>query len=637
MADNQDDKNAPENPASPDMAAKDAQDEKLRAANQARQAKDKPEGNAAEAKEPPNSGRDSRENAGRPPNGSNVRDVVGENVSVHQGAMYVNILNASYGAGGYASFGDMFSKLGGLNNPFFRGYENLFKATPADATLTNEDADTQKAGVKPPETEEEIEEWYCEKLTAWETCFVEAAAVLHGAPIHRVRDAADTLYHPTGQTENTPILQVTKISAKTLRTHLYMQTVYVEGAERLFWTDANASGLSTFATRLLPIIVRQSNLSATNKQGTHLLKQLERWATDLSGESAWRATRALGSLWLKLDMDHFQHMVNEWVESDDPDDWRRAATLLDGAYEAEYADQGERVNQGNNSFVLSFLARRTRHAHASFQVNAGSIVAQTYGRIGQRSITLALKGLEALLRYPLRRKKDSEIQIPLVVFVSTTWSYVTLARFGYIAEVLAHIASVVEKCCYQRRSPQGSERFEYRAQCRFMLETMFHIFFLIASASLSGVHDTMRGDYKREAKLPSNPILPSAEGQDMLLVGILSSEEGDWRQCIITIVCGAILEKNAEPAFLLLKIWAEIMLKEQSPVLRQAYADFMVEIWERGNQWCRHLAGVDEYDDPELFAFSYSEALHKWQIRKVGVPPQPIGAFAKDICRRLNI
>ncbi len=142
---------------------------------------------------------------------------------------------------------------------------------------------------------------------------------------------------------------------------------------------------------------------------------------------------------------------------------------------------------------------------------------------------------------------------------------------------------------------------------------MFHTFFLIASASLNGVQDNVRGDYKREAQLPQHPILPGEEGQDVLLVGILSREEADWRQSIMNILCGAILEKNAEPAFYLLKMWAEILLKELEPqrlMLREAFSDFLLELANRGNLWCMHLASVEECDFADLFAFRYKEAHH---------------------------
>lgn len=562
--------------------------------------------------------------------------IVGGNVKLHQGTQNIVILQGGYGSS--TSVEDLLGKLGGDDNSFSHAYKNFFKSTSSDTPLTNENTDTHKAEEKLPETPEEIEDWYCDELTEWETCFVEATAVLHGAPLHEIRNAAQTLYHPSVFDADKPSAAKsgTRISENTLRTRLYMQKAYIGDAERLLWCDANASGLSSFASRLLPIIVSQSNLSVV-QEGTTFLEQLEEWTTTLSGECAWRANRALGSIWLKLDKKRFQRMINEYVESDDFDDWRRAATLLDGAYEVEYAEHGEQIEQENNSLVLTTLARWTQHAHASFQINVASTAAQAYGRIGQTSTECALKGLETLLRYPLRRKNDSEVQMPLLAFVSVTSSYFTLARFGYIRAVLQHIAAVVEKCCYHRRSPSDSTRKEYRAQCRFLLDTMFHVFFVIASLSLNGVKDKKQGNYTRETTLPTYPILPDAQGQDSLLAGILSNAEADWRQHIMTILCGAILEENAEPAFFLLKVWAETMLKEvgpQQPLLREAFSDFLLELWDRGNQWCILLASVDEYADRELFTSWFEHALQQWQVKKG--PPQPVEAFAKDVLKKLD-
>ena len=636
MSEQQDEARAAENSTPPNNAAQQAKEDELKVAHEAQQAK------AGGAKESPNN--DSPGNGGqRPPMGPNgepsprIDKVVGDNVNLHQGTQNIYYILQQASHGGSGSFDDVFSRFTNDANPFNNVYGDLSRATKRDAPLTNKDADTSEIEVKLPETVEAIEDWYCEQLTdEWEICFVQAAAVLHGAPVYQIRAAANTLYHhPIVNVEHPVALKpIPRISEKRLRTHLYMEIVHTQGADRLFWLDANTSGLSTFAMQLLPIIVRQSNLSATHQQGQDFLAQLEEWSVTLSGECSWRATRALGGLWIKLEEDHFLHIVNEWANSDDPNDWRRAATLLDGAYEVEYAEQGEQVNENNNSLVLMLLERWTRHAHASFQVDVGSTVAQAYGRIGQRSLAPALKGLEALLRYPLRRKNDTQVQMPLVVFAAATWSYATLARFGYAREVLHHIASLVERCCYQRRSPQGKERTLYRAQCRFLLDTMFHTFFLIALASLNGVKNDVRGDYKREEALPQHPFLPSDKGQDVLLAGILSSEETEWRQDIITILCGAILEKDEKPAFYLIQTWAEITLQEpgvQRPLLREAFLSFLLELASRGNQWCRHLASIGEYDFPDIFALHFAEALQQWQVRQSGVPPRPLRAFARDV------
>ncbi len=630
MAEKRDNAEIPESAKSPEDVLIETKEEELRAAQREQQAK-----GGAEAKEPsPKT---------HTPDGvsQTVRDIRGKTLNLQQGnnTFNINILHNS--SEGFGSFEDTIKKIGNGLNQFGDAYEFVSQMTKGDAIVLDKDGDTHEAETELYETPEQIKEWYCEKLNEWETCFVQAAVVLHGAPVDQIRDAAETLYHPLPINADGTIVPkpIQRISEKTLHTRLYMKIVYTQYAERLFWSDANTNGLSTFAVRLLPIIVRQSNLSVTSQQGLHFLKQLEKWSTTLSGECAWRATRALGGVWLKLHRDYLLRILNEWAGSDDPDDWRRAATLLDGAYEVEYAEHGEQINQGNNSFVLSLLARWTKHAHASFQVNVGSTVAQAYGRIGQRSISPALEGLEKLLRYPLRRKDDRDIEIPLFVFVAGTWSYITLARFGYVREVLQHLASLVEKYCYQRQSPQGKERREYRAECSLMLEVIFHIFFIIAAVSLNGVKDNMPGNYKQEMKLEQHPILPDKEGKDMLLTGILSHEEADWRHHIITILCGAILEKNAESAFYLMKIWAEIVLKElgeQRLPLREAFIAFMLELEERGNEWCQRLVGVGEYYVPDLFALNYKRMLQKWQIRKSGVPPQPLGAFAKDVSRRLN-
>jgi hypothetical protein len=634
MAEDPNSANIPEKTGEHDRAAEDKPEER----HQEKQAK-----KGSDAKKQSDDERNSEEKADGPRNQSGesvsqntTGDIIGGNIHLHQNTTH-NVFILEQALGGFHSFESILEKSLTDDNPLYKAFGDLSRATKSDTNITNKDADTQETEVKPLETKEEIEDWY-DRLDEWEMCFVQAAAVLHGAPSHQIRDAAQTLYNPSVPTTEAKaaLKPLPRISEKTLRTKLYMKIIFTDGADRLFWYDANMNGLSTFAARLLPIIVRQSNLSATHWQRLSFLQQLEEWSTTLAGECAWRALRALGSIWIRVDRPYFLKIVNEWVASDNRDYWRRAAIVLDGGYEVEYAEQ---VNPGNNSLVLSLLERWTRHAHASFQNNVGCTVAQAYSRIGQRSLEPALRGLEALLRYPLHRMNDREIMIPFDAYTAAVWSYVTLARFGHVGDVLQNISSIVEKYCYRRSSPEGKGRREYRAQYRFMLQTMFNTFVLIAAASLNGAQKDERGNYKRDAQLPQNPVLPAENGQDVLLAAILS-EDADWRQYIMNILCGAILEKNAETVFFLLKTWAEITLKEvgpQQPELREALLIFLLELGERGDLWCKSLAAKKEYSDSKAFSERYKEALRQWQVRESGVPPQPLGAFAKDVLRRLTI
>ncbi len=572
---------------------------------------------------------------------SSVQNVKADNVDIDQSHTEQHFHNSVFVIGQADSMkilrgpsGDPFENMMGSfeddSDLALRFYAKQAQATAQNTVLTGEDVGTPQTKVKPPETLEEIRCWYCEKLTDWEIYFVQAAAVLHGSPVYQIWEAAATLAPES--------LPVSRVPEDIFFEHTCTKIVYVDGADRLFWYDANSNGLSSFAALVLSVVVRQSNLSMPAQQGQHFLKHLEQWSTTLSGECGWRATRALGSVWRKLHEARLRSIANARARSDNPDDWRRVATLLDGAYEVEYTEHGEQVDQGNNSLVLDLLARWTREAHASFQTNIGSTIAQTYARIGQRSPETALRGLDTLLHYPLRSKDDAEVTIPLLVFVNATWSYVTLARFGYAREVVSHMATLVTKYSYQRRSPLGKERREYLAQCRLILEATFHAFFLIAAAAQSGIKSKVPGNYKRSAKLPEPPIISSQRNQNMLLAGILSSEETAWRQHIMTILCAAILEKNAEPAFYLMHVWAELTLNElgvECGPLRETYLSFLVEAEAKGNQWCTEMARAGEYQYANVSRELYKETLERWQ-EEGRRNATFLGAFAKDVARRLK-
>jgi len=267
-------------------------------------------------------------------------------------------------------------------------------------------------------------------------------------------------------------------------------------------------------------------------------------------------------------------------------------------------------------------------------------IAQAYGRIGQRSLQPALRGLEVLTLYPLRHKNDKDVGIPRGVFFTIVWSYVTLARFGHARAMLKYMAEICEHYCRDRHSPQGRERTEYLGQCRLMLGTIFQAFFLLSSISLSGQQGSKKNQearYKRSDALPEHPSVP-AEQQDILLAGILSDNEEEWRNHIMTILCAAMLEnraRSAETAFYLLRIWAEAVLAEPVSVratLREQYRQFMVELWKRGCVWRRQQLQAHEIEYIDDFSIRYKNTLEQWRVESFYAPqPLPLGAFARDV------
>lgn len=448
------------------------------------------------------------------------------------------------------------------DDPMLRTFKDLSQASNTDTFLANEQTDQEGKGVKLPEKPEKINDWYCKKLSDWEKCFVQAAAVLHGAPVYQVRDAANMLYQPESAISNisgNPVIAPTPRSIERVNlAKVYLKIINVGGADRLFWyDDLNASGQSSFAVRILPTIITQSNLSSSISSEQGFLQQLEAWTELLPSDSAWRATRAMGAIWYKHDQKLFSSLAHQWATNTDSRYWRRAALLLEGAFAVEYADaeQHATVSLHDTSVVLTMLAQWTREAHASFQANIGSTIAQAYGRIGQLSLEPALQGLAALLRYPIRKKDDNKSGMPLFVFAAVTWSYVSLARFGSAQGVLEHLATLVTHYCYQRHTPElTKDRMLYLAQRQLILEAVFFSFFLLSSDSLNAVDRHTPGHYQHVFHLPEHPQIPGDQKQDILLAGILAQEEPAWRENITTILCAAMLENKAEEAGYLMRL-----------------------------------------------------------------------------------
>jgi hypothetical protein len=189
------------------------------------------------------------------------------------------------------------------------------------AAFVNESGAKATAGAKAlPKSDREIEHWYYRELSVKDRCFVEAAAVLHGAPLRAIAEATKELYAPLkekdeerrAQIQTQPIPQpkeevpllpasppssvpeflmrvysliqqeertraaqaqtstteavpappspsdptLDSIDGLLERTHTY--TLRVNGATRLLWQDADSSGLSRFSVDLLRFLARES-------------------------------------------------------------------------------------------------------------------------------------------------------------------------------------------------------------------------------------------------------------------------------------------------------------------------------------------------------------------------------------------
>jgi len=585
-----------------------------------------------------------------------------------------------------------------IEGKFIKGIQS----SSTGAAFVNKPGAGAKTSVKAlPRNEKEIEHWYYQELSVRERCFVQAAAVLHGAPLRAISEATRELYAPlkaqdeareeTRKAQEKPqpstpppaafhvpdvppssvsdflvriyslIQQEERVrltqsntseevmasplpvespseSINTLleRTHTY--TRRVNGATRLFWQDADESGLSRFSVDLLRFLAREASMEDMfgSQLDQRFLDIIGQWPTKYQGERSWRSASALGVIWWHQDARTFLwRQANKWAKSQQEQDWERAAALLDGAYQVERDTMQANAADGVSSSVLQLLNQWISTAHqAKTERGEGYAAARAYGLIGRKSPEIALKGLERLLRFPqLQATNEGPCYPPEDLFVFGVLKYVDLVRSGHIRQVLKHLADEAERYAHwQGVSQIKGEHRENANQRSVALFVIFTAFFLVVSCSLSAVDHMVSATYSTSEQLSAHPSCPDSEGRDILLAGLLTTaEQPYWQDQLATLLCALIMEKNYQPALYLLRRWGEIVLQYNSAnsALEETYAQFLVKIGELIQTWSAHRGAAQH------FAFgTYKYGLTLWLTDR-RIPQPGFSQLAQKVLNRL--
>ena len=516
-----------------------------------------------------------------------------------------------------------------------------------DAAFVNEAGTEATADARAlPKNDKEIERWYYQELSERDRCFVKAAAVLHGAPLLEVAEASKELYEPLKERDEerkaqasevappAPLVPSSSISelvtlvhalsqrdertrtdqvqvgasqggSTTLpavdsgnslleRTHTY--TLRVNGAMRLLWQDADASGLSGFSVELLRFLAQESALEdiVGSQSGQHFLDIIGQWPAKYAGERSWRSASALGVIWWHQNAQKLLWgRANEWASSQREQDWEHAAALLDGAYQVERDTMKVGADNVVNSAVLQLLEQWVVIAQeAETERGEGYAAARAYALIGRKSPEIALKGLERLLCFLPQPKGINEgpRYPPENLFVFSVLKYIDIVRSGHVRQVLKHLAEGAERLAHWRGSSQmRGERRENRHQSTVALHVIFTAFFLVAACSLSAVDKDAPASYSPGKRLPDHPSCPDSKGRDILLVGLLAKAERHlWQDQLAMLLCALIMEKNVLPALYLLRRWGEIVLKDKSKdavAIEAVYEQFLVKVGKLILDW----------------------------------------------------
>src|SRR5258708_11042345 len=247
-------------------------------------------------------------------------------------------------------------------------YEKDFLESESEVT-------TKTSGTAPklPQSSEGLEHWYT-LLTTYERCFVQVAAVFHGAPLSDIIEITDKRHQPIWEREQREIEQKrrraltveeqTEISIedfqpepphrssrRELLAKICTTPQHVNGVRRLYWQGADRNEQYTCSLRMLEFLAEETGFLVEASFG----EQLALWPEQLSGECAWKAAYALGVTLYSQNADDLWRVANKWGNSTRPRDWRLAASLLSGAYNLSCLKDPDHANNRRTSPIFRLL------------------------------------------------------------------------------------------------------------------------------------------------------------------------------------------------------------------------------------------------------------------------------------------
>lgn len=496
----------------------------------------------------------------------------------------------------------------------------------------------------------EIEVWYY-GLQGYEQCYVQAVAVLHGAQASEISRRADGLYarfKMEQEHSEAPLPGTSRSSARTtqlslpptlhdrasadLYTRIHTVTRRVDGVERLFWSDIDEYGQSSFGLRFLDFLAGE--LLSKGVHGTAFLEHLERWSLDVRGEGQFFAARALGIVLWHQDVAALRQQASKWARSRGLAGWRRTAMLLNGAYDIDRLNQaGERKSA--TSCVLTLLQEwgdrgfsETGSSQTDMYVRCAA--AYVYEVMGKHEPQIAMQGLEQLVLSLASEGKNARVLIASIIsaYVSLSWS-------GHLSAVLTYLAQVAEQSLLQPVRPATfRQRFAHQQQCEVKLDVSLHAFVVLAASFL--VEGSPIDPLVYEQPCPDPPIFPDPSGRDLILAGLIEPGASCWFDQILVLVAAAIMEKQRKyrlPAFDIIGKWAHYFPQqaeseeEREPlrVLRQ----FLLMLDSTLAQWDHDLQKRGKVRSPARYV--YRKQLLRWAKQKC-----PISALARDVLARLH-
>lgn len=251
-----------------------------------------------------------------------------------------------------------------------------------------------------------------------------------------------------------------------------------------------------------------------------------------------------------------------------------------------------------------------------------------------------MRGLDTLLALPKGELEQDyqETETVQEIYDAVVFSYCNLALSGRIREILQHLAAYVRDVCYDREhlnKRDRSERFRQELQRDLRVGAAFDFLYWMAEASFANPKDMLSASYQIKGSLPAKPLFERKEGRDQLLEGILCEDEKEWRTSISTLLCAALVENRTKLVFLLLRRWAECVMRDQSKQpddVRKSYVRFMRGLAIQVDAWCDHLQKMDFHVPPAIATFI--RKLDAWK-QDSGGSHYVLGLLAQEVLDEL--
>ncbi len=485
-----------------------------------------------------------------------------------------------------------------------------------------------------PKKDSDLAEWFY-KLTDYQQCYVQTAAILHGASAHEVSKRTDELYSLLLQQREQSVKTFSSLhmsdqsdaqgeKASTLagsflhrqpghnlRVITHTVTRRFQGVERLYWQDADKYGQSEFGLRLLVFLAGEYVNMGRHSQS--LLDVLLRWASKESNECTWRSARAVGAILWYQNVDQLRATARLWAAKNTLRSRRQVASLLYGAYEIDFTHHQGAANELATTPVIQLLDEWSHFVQDKpnrTNLNKGCIVANTYGLISKQVPDIALKGVEQLLH--ASGNATANEADPL--FAAAVSAQVTLIWSGHLHIVLRYLTQAVEQFVHTH-----SMRSFSRSQRDIYLNALFQTLFLIIGASSSNIQNKEAAAYVGHGLFPDQPIFPDTEGRDMILLGILTPDKIEWRDDLLSLFCAALIEKRSRPTFSILLQWAETVLSlqgtlEEKNACLSAFRQWMIDLAHTIQTWTQDLE-QNGFRSPQALD-TYLYRLEQWRIQR---------------------